>query len=485
VTGGYSVSAGYESEGRSSRQQVLLSLSRYAEAFGRHDLKFGLEVERGRTRSRYQLVDGLRYYDYAGAPYYAAGYSNDLTGHNEREGGYVQDAWKPTRRLTVSGGLRFDGIRGTHPEVGTVFETQSLSPRLGIAFDLGGDQRSVVKASGGDYDQGATASFYIRAVPGASDFVYYSVPDLAEIGRVPAPVYSVASQIAQPRSRQVSVAFERALTDDMRASVGLVRIGSDNFIDSVLPDARWSPRSVQDPLTGEPLTTYERAPGSPSAGLITNVDGFAFRDPDGNVLGTVDAYRRYQALMLVLTRRLHGRWQAQASYVLSRARGTVDNSPNTGDAYGRSTHFENASQALVNPDGALSNDHRHELKLLASYEVPRIALTVSGYFRSISGSHYTPVTANRVRLEPRGSRVTPTETVLDLRLEKVFRLRQGRDRLGVYADIANVFNVATVLVVQPIVPSTSVAGLLKPIPFGAPLFVEPPRKAVFGARWTF
>ena len=193
--------------------------------------------------------------------------------------------------------------------------------------------------------------------------------------------------------------------------------------------------------------------------------------------------------MLVLSKRLSRRWQAQASYVLSRAQGSIDNDYE--GSIGKSVRFEQATQALVNTDGNLTNDRRHELKLLASGDVPRIDLSVGAYLRVISGTHYTPLQQPPgepplvVSLETRGSRTTDTVTLLDLRLEKVFRLAKGRHRLGIYTDILNVFNASPVLEVQNVVPSIEVPGSGAPLPFGAPLAIAQARQVVLGARWSF
>ena len=60
---------------------------------------------------------------------------------------YVQDAWKPSPRLTLSGGVRIDAIRRQD----SVFnlETQSsvsIGPRVGINYGLTADGRNVVRA---------------------------------------------------------------------------------------------------------------------------------------------------------------------------------------------------------------------------------------------------------------------------------------------------------------------------------------------------
>ena len=83
-----------------ARNQVNASISHYAEGFGKHDLKFGVEVERSKVRDRYGYIDGIYYYDlteyYPKGQYVAYDYGYDSEGRNERESLYAQDSWKPT-----------------------------------------------------------------------------------------------------------------------------------------------------------------------------------------------------------------------------------------------------------------------------------------------------------------------------------------------------------------------------------------------------
>jgi hypothetical protein len=63
---------------------------------------------------------------------------------------YVQDAWRPSNRLTVSPGLRVDFVRRLDRIFDAVTQRSTeIGPRIGINYALTADQRNVVRASWG------------------------------------------------------------------------------------------------------------------------------------------------------------------------------------------------------------------------------------------------------------------------------------------------------------------------------------------------
>jgi hypothetical protein len=200
--------------------------------------------------------------------------------------------------------------------------------------------------------------------------------------------------------------------------------------------------------------------------------------------------------MFVLDKRFSNRWQGRVSYVLSKAEGTQDN--DGFDSFGPSTLYESPSRALINREGRLTNDRTHELKIMATYQVPKIEVGLNAYWQTISGRNYTPYqqyssrvingffsSGRRVFLEPQGSRRRETQNLLSLRLEKIFKIGDRKDRLAVFADIENVFNASAITGVQNRVPDLSIAGVDEPILFGAPTGLVTPRQVTLGARWSF
>ncbi|HET7291212.1 MAG TPA: TonB-dependent receptor [Vicinamibacteria bacterium] len=493
ATGGYSGGSGSTLTASRHRHQANASLSHHVDDFvGSHDVKFGVEVERGFSRNDLDLVGGFGYFDVAGQPYLQNSFGLDVPGHAERESVYAQDAWRAGDRLTLNLGIRFDNYRG-RGDSEALYRAHGLAPRVGLAFDLSGDHRTVLKASFGRYYEALPVSYFEAALPGREDFVFYrnTGSGLIEVRRIPLSVPAqVDPDIRHPHVDEVTTGFERTLGKRMRFSaVGIWRRSGD-FVSVVTPDGRFVPVETPNLLTGAPITVYGWADPTATSGFVTNPDGFDYLAAEGGVVGTAEAFRRYKGLVLVLSRRLAGRWQAQVSYVLSKAEGTVDN--DYFESLGGPGPFTSPNRALTNADGLLTHDARHELKILGSYQIPRIEVAVSGFFRAVSGTTYTPFQdlpglvapfQESVRLEPRGSRRTPTRTVLDLRVEKVFGV--GRGRVGVFADLLNAFNASTVVAVQDRVPSVSIPGFEEPIAFGAPSAILPARQVILGARFSF
>jgi hypothetical protein len=488
----YSGGAGYVSKHDRSRNQVNLSLSKYA---GAHNFKFGMEIERSTSRDRFEYAGGLYFYDKNG-PYYAYGYSYDIKGTNKRESFYAQDQWK-FGRATANLGVRADRIGGEAKGAsGNLYSTFSISPRLGLVYDVSGRGTSVLRAFYGQLYDGAVFDSWYRAAPGTTDLTAWEVSNnwktLTVAYVVPAVnKYRVGDTLKHPRTDEFSVAFEQQLGSSTKFTATGIYRSAKNFLNSVMIGGIWTPipYTAPSPWTGPPLTIYKWANKiSAPQYLIQNVDTVQYQMSGGSTIAT-DQSRKYKGLMLVLTRSLKDRWQAQVSYVLSKTEGNISNGSESGIA---SSQFDTPNGILVNAFGAAGYDRRHEIKMMLGYEIPKIEVAVNAYYLAVSGYNYTPYTSVSksvtlytgslsVLLEPRGSRQVPFDKELSLRFEKVFKL--GFNKLGFYADISNVFNSGIVTGVVTNVVGTSIQGKL--VPFETPTSLIPARQVTLGARWSF
>jgi hypothetical protein len=353
----------------------------------------------------------------------------------------------------------------------------------------------VLKASYGRYYEGAQAALFERGLPGVSDYVGFDVNPDGSFGDVesvsPFVPYKIAKDITHPSVDETTVGFERALTGATRLSITGIWRDNKDFVNSVPTDQVFTPVLVQTDVG--PQTLYHRQEDT-SNYTVQQIDGFQYLDPNGNLIGTANPFRRYRALMAVLSKRYSNRWQAQVSYVFAKTNGNVDNSS---AAQIESRQFETPNLALVNATGPGSNTPTHEFKVLGSYQIPVIETSVSAYFVATSGLPYGRIqqfsssvvgpgvsTTRRILIQPRGAFYLPNLDQLDLRIEKNFNT--GSNRFGVYADLANIFNRGTVtsVVTRP----TSVTlrdGQTYPLPFGTPAGIQAPRQIRIGARWSF
>ncbi len=488
-TGAYTGGAGYSAQYDRTRNQLNASLSKYAEAAGTHAFKFGVEIERSTVRNRYGYTDGLFFYDYGGAPYLAYAYSYDVHGKSGRISAFAQDQWK-RGRLTINAGVRMDRITGTSMvDDQEYYNTMSWGPRLGAAYDLMGDGRSVVRAYYGQiYDQAVFAS-WSQATPGIGDYIIYEVAgngNLSEIFRLSGESrFTVDPDIKHPRIDEMSFSYERELGRGLKFSGTYIRRESKNFINSVTPGSQWTSVAFTNPLNSQSMTLYRWANrSSDQKFFITNVDDYAY-----NGAPAANAYRTYNGGMFVLTRALQNRWQAQISYVYSKTKGTVTNGSFSGIT---SSQFQTPNLALVNADGLVGFDRTHEIKVFAGYQIPKIEVAANMYYRYLSGTPWTPFqrvgsgTFNwtgsiDILLEPRGSRRTEGQQLMDIRFEKVFNV--GANRLGLYLDAENLFNAGFITGVQTRNPSSTIAGTS--VPLGGVTSITAPRQLTFGGRWSF
>jgi len=109
-------------------------------------------------------------------------------------------------------------------------------------------------------------------------------------------------------------------------------------------------------------------------------------------------------------------------------------------------------------------------------------VAICPYYRYISGRTYAAfqrLTSSQINyppsltgrtpyIEPAGSRRIEGTNALDLRLEKIFKVGSGGDRVAVHADITNLWNASTILTVNRRYPSLGIAGFDDPMEFRSP-----------------
>ncbi len=454
----YSVNSYYFYKADRARHQANASLTKYASGFaGEHNLKFGAELERSYVKSE-QGYPGKMYVNANfGVPYYAYlwdGYLKDNV--NKRISAYAQDSWSVGPRFTINAGLRMDRITGTNRHLDDqVFSTTSFSPRIGFAWDIRGNNKTVVRGHYGHYFDGAKSSYYDLLDPQINPVYGVYVDDqLNFISDVylkrPGTNRTMDPDIKHPRMRQAIAGVEHELVRGLSVGVTGIYRRNDQFIDDVLQFAPGDFRTftLTDPGPDGVAGTGDETPATVTAyaQLTDPLDNqYLITNPAG-------AFRKYSGLEITATRRMANRWQLQGSWVISKITGNYNNNTSAGNS---ATEYNDPNidpRFQPNREGRLVNDNTHIAKVLGTFKAPW-DIMISGAFFYTTGQPFTrsvrttaaqtPQARQDMFIEPRGSQRYEDRKSLDIRLEKQFPVGLDR-RLGLTLEGFNVLNDAAI-----------------------------------------
>ncbi len=496
LTGIYSVNVPYYGRFDRTRNVTAATLTRYADNFAgkNHEFKFGFEFERSKIRNESGYPGGRYYYDYGGSPYLVFLWNGYVTNAiSKRTSLYAQDTWTVSDRLTINPGFRIDINRGSVPS-GSVLSNHVLVPRVGLAFDVMGDHKTLLRAHYGRYADALFGGQYefmdlsdqnphiTALVNGPNDFT--------EIDRrSPATNLGIDPNIKQSYVDQYLVGLERELMPSFSGTVQYIRRNFKDFMGFIDTGSVYVPVQKVDPgpdnKTGTAddgglITVYNKTNPGHEFKLFTNPSG-AFRD--------------YDAFQLIASKRYSHNWQALASYTWSHTRGTVSSRGGT-NAAGTASYFQSLGQTgqfadpnhTINNNGDAEFDFTNQVKLDGTYRVPFLGgFNVSGVYRYITGMAWSRTATIRgldqgsetVRVETRGSRRTDPINNFDLRFEKTFPVGTGR-QAGVYLDIFNVNN-------QGVIDNSFSTGVIEASgsTFGTPNHWLQPRLLRLGFRFVW
>jgi hypothetical protein len=384
--------------------------------------------------------------------------------YNVREwlwAGFAQDDWRARRDLTLNLGLRYE--RQTFTD-----DTNNFAPRVGFAYNPGGDARTVIRAGYGIYYSeiranagaqyaisGPTGLFTFSAVPGATGFPTSFSPLTSLPPGAPVPARDIIirpgraayysqffdvsrlrgypARLLNPYTQQATAGFERELLKNWVFSADYVhartlKIDRNLDLNAPAPFARTLPGQTRS------------AAAADATRPITPVNG-GYRRIQSTVNNGASTY---DGLQLNLNRRFADNFQLLASYTLSHTRNNVEPDAPGGDP--NDFHL----QSLEWADSLL--DQRHRAALSGYWRMP-FRFTLGGLTTLASGRPYNFTTgvdnngdaANTDRPVVNGAVVgrnagrTAPAYETDLFIERDLRLTEGV-RLSLRAEGFNLFN---------------------------------------------
>ena len=481
------VSSGTFSDTDRGRGDVSIGLTRYMSVFGQpHDLKFGVEYETTTSTDTAGLAGGQFIFAQDGEPVGGTLWDGDVDEATSRRGtAYVRDRWSFNDRVTLNLGVRLDLNRASVPVRGTIFSTNPVSPRAGVAWAVTADHATVVRAHYGRYyDSILTRRIADMDTSNQNPVISFKLlpsGDFLEIARrLDAENTTIDDGLRHSYVDQYVVGIERELVADVSVQAQYVRRNFDQFMGVINTNTTWTARQVRDkgpdgrPGTaddGEMFTVFRPSNRGEESYLYTNPEG---------------AFRRYDAIQLIGTKRYAHNWQMQASYTWSRSEATV------GNLFGTNAGLKDLKDlsgglfpgVFSSPNGAINAEgvaplDVSELKILGTYRVPVWGgFNVSGVYRYHSGNTWARFFRSggfSIRAEPRGSRRLPSIASLDLRVEKTWGGLGARGTFGLFVDLFNVTNEGA---------ATSVLSESGPS-LGEPLSWTDPRTIRAGLRYVF
>ena len=383
---------------------------------------------------------------------------------------FAQDTWKPTPRLTINYGVRWEGEKQPDPitDPSTVFyapfigktvtkggnsvtfpsngripsDYGMIQPRFGLAWDVNGDGKSVLRISAGQYFA-RVAALNLASVRNNNGSVGQTIfrnsaltgilgapPTYDQL--LPAPsgtpfkpdIFIIDRNFKNPRTRSLTAAYEREIAPGISASLNYVYAKADRL-------TRFVDRN--DPVFGD-------STGGPFASGLASGNGIG-------VLTTVESTARseYNGITLGLARRNAADYNFEVNYTLASDRSDDDNER---DPF---TFRYVKANRLDREWGYSDRDQRHRFNAFLLNKLPGKFFLNNRFTYTSAQPASEKCGAANVGTGARGDRKCPNGTFLDrntvrrdnayaswdLRISRPFPVRQGQS----IEAIVEVFNV--------------------------------------------
>jgi outer membrane receptor protein involved in Fe transport len=462
------------------RLNFNVDMTTYRTWKGQHSFKAGVQYERlgnsvnvGQQFANISFNWNRSFQPVAGGPpqrgtygYYTvtrAYTSGDVASHNV--GLFLQDQWSVSNRLTFNYGVRLDrthmpSYRPENPSLGFSFG-EKVAPRIGFAYDVGGDGRWKAYGSWGVFYDIEKLEMP-RGLWGADHAVNYTytldTPDWTTLGcaDVNGETGCPGRLIERLDRRHVSNSVDNMLVDPnlkpmraQEATIGLDHELSNHSSIGVRYTHKWLNRAIEDVGVIDPVL------GAEIFYIANPGEGVGAFPLGPEYPQTPKARRVYDGIDISFNRRLHNNWSLNTSLLFSRLWGNYTGlsngqsesgrqSPNVTRAFdGLFMSFDSQGNANY---GRMGTDIPVQFKALATYMMPW-GTSIGIDQRVQSGLlHTTSINFQSVPVAVYGFGDlgrTPTFSTTNLLFGHTFRMPRNM-RVNVQLNVNNLFDQDTV-----------------------------------------
>ena len=513
---------GYQDQKR-YKPQFYATMSYFQDGWkGSHDMKFGYDWKRDRRNLFRDQPFDIFYRDNNGPTSQVDLYNTPTSPINDvvYNAIWFNDTWKMSDRLTVNVGLRFEAYRdgweeqqfqpnglpqlanwpaSLNPveraryqafiapqtvEARDVANTKTLVPRVGLAYDLTGDHRTVLKVYFGQSRWNSADELADLENPvGRAQLRYNFQPCTAtrttgcdlngnrlldgpqELGpfistQGGAGFVRIDRDIKRPTSNEISTNLEREIVEGLSGRVSYVYKNMRNIwdeVDAIRTPAYTIPFTINDPGP-------DNRPGTGDEQTFQTFDRPATIGQDRVYTNPDDNKADFHNVEIAANRRFAGRWMLLSSFGY-----TWSNMLHDSTGYGRFYSYRPARRLFG--ENGFETSTLWNYKLVGRYALPW-DIGVSGSWKIQSGQNYGRTisvafpgdSTQTVRVEPITANRYPTVAILDVRLDKSFRIGRTGKVTGML-DAFNLSNSGTITAFRQTTASglyREVTGILDP-----------------------
>ena len=471
----------YWYDDKSYQATASAKISHFADNFlgSSHDFKFGVQYVNGGVHDAVSGPNDLVYtYQYTYTDYYgntttypvAYGYDYQPYAYGGTTAGvgvFLDDKVRINDRLTLNLGVRYDhntakipdrdvfdndgNVTGQRLPAQDLYTWNTFAPRLGFTYKVTHDGKTVLKGHYGryyrpivtaEYSNSVAAQYVIRA--GAFDLDTNSFIDPEVVFSSPGN-QRVNPNYKAPYTDQFIASLERELVRDLGVSFHYVYKRSRKGSAWRDTNGQYDPVTILDDVgpdaTGQPVTVFQ---------ILTDPADSVFELSNDERVKT-----NTHAFTTQLTKRMSKGWQAVVAYTYLDSTGVLPSTRlgllSAQRATSRFSDFGQNPNDFVNAGGKLLGNRPHTFKGQLVFELPHGFLIGANYlFQSgrawarrarVEGLNFP--TAVEINIEERdGNRRVPSQSILDLRAQKSFKLT-GQVQFRLFLDALNVFNTGT------------------------------------------